>query len=395
MIKPRFLVIFSLFLAGLGAQPQLSERAQISLITGGPYQGELYSAFGHSAVRVYDPAQGINWVYNYGIFDFDQPNFYLNFAKGNLLYKCAKGYYPAFESAYRAENRYLKEQILALSPRQKQDYFNFLEWNARPENATYRYDYFYDNCATRIRDGLQKSLGRQLIFDSTYVQASKSIRELCDDYLRYQAWGDFGIDLALGLPMDKKASAWEYMFLPDYLAQGLAAAQLEINGKVQPLVDTKRNIAEAGSQPLPNQWASPSLVFFLLFGLSVVVTMYSWRQPEKARFWDALLFFTVGLIGLFLLLLWLATDHAAAARNLNLLWAWPLHLIAAFGLLQKGTSKPLKNYLWLWTIYAALLVSSWLWLPQDLSLALIPLTASLALRGWHRAWHGQPKKLLQ
>src|SRR6478752_4747802 len=143
---------------------QLTENATISVVTFGPWQGELYSAFGHSGFRVYDPEQQIDWLFNYGVFDFDQPNFYTNFAKGIPYYKLGVGDYQRYKAHYISYNRFVHEQVLNLTPAQAQKTFEYLQWNAKPENANYRYDYFYDNCATRIRDVIQTDFRESVKF---------------------------------------------------------------------------------------------------------------------------------------------------------------------------------------------------------------------------------------
>ncbi|HYC86358.1 MAG TPA: DUF4105 domain-containing protein, partial [Chryseosolibacter sp.] len=210
-----FLILISL-IPFLSQGQTLSERARVSVITCGPGQRVLYTAFGHSAFRIEDPVNGIDQVYNYGVFDFRRKNFYLNFARGQNYYKLAAYPYPNFEYEYIYFNRFIHQQVLNLDQGQKQAFFDFLEENAKPENATYLYDYFYDNCATRIRDVTQKVLGDSVRFDGSYIQTDYTIRELTDLYLDYQPWGDLGIDICLGLPMDKRAAPHEYMFLPDY-----------------------------------------------------------------------------------------------------------------------------------------------------------------------------------
>ncbi|MCU0398242.1 MAG: DUF4105 domain-containing protein, partial [Cyclobacteriaceae bacterium] len=204
----------------LSAQIKLSDQAEISVITCGPGQAELYSAFGHSAFRVFDPANQIDHAFNYGVFDFNQPNFYLNFARGHNNYRLAVQDYKRFEYTYVYYNRYVHEQVLNLNTFQKQKLFDYLIWNAQPENQYYRYDYFYDNCATKLPEIVSKVFGDSVQFDGSYISTSYSIRQLTDLYLNYQPWGDLGIDICLGLPMDKKASPYEYMFLPDYVESG-------------------------------------------------------------------------------------------------------------------------------------------------------------------------------
>lgn len=176
----RIVSIVALVLASLSAFAQeilLTNKAEISIITCGPDPNELYSAFGHSAVRVKDPANGIDYAFNYGVFDFDQPNFYLNFARGRNYYMLAVYNYSDFERAYKRDGRFIHEQVLQLTTFQRDKIFNFLMWNAQPENRTYRYDYYHDNCATRIRDILIKQLGEDLTVDSTFFEATHSFRQ--------------------------------------------------------------------------------------------------------------------------------------------------------------------------------------------------------------------------
>ena len=207
-MKKLFILVL-LYSSQLSAQQivTLSEQAEISVITCGPSQRELYTAFGHSAFRVNDPANGIDLAYNYGVFNFNQPNFYLNFARGYLYYRLGVEEFQDFVYPYMHFNRSVREQVLDLSREQKQKVFQFLQINARPENQQYRYDYFYNNCATKIRDVIVEALGEDAVqFDGSYVTTDYTIRELTDLYLKEQPWGDLGIDICLGLPMDKKAT---------------------------------------------------------------------------------------------------------------------------------------------------------------------------------------------
>src|SRR5690606_14945753 len=164
----RILIVFLLvpFLS-IGQSFQLSEHAEISVITCGPYQGELYSAFGHSAFRVHDPINQYDAAYNYGVFNFNQPNFYLNFTRGYLYYQLGVYDYPSFEAHYIEQDRYFHEQVLDLTPDQKQKLFDYLQWNAMPENSFYRYDYFYNNCATKMRDVVKYVLQDSVRFDES------------------------------------------------------------------------------------------------------------------------------------------------------------------------------------------------------------------------------------
>lgn len=378
----RFVLLLFLLPILVKGQIQLSNDAQIHVLTCGPYQGEVYSAFGHSAIRVYDPSQGIDLLYNYGIFDFDQPNFYLNFARGYLNYKLGVTTYNRFRDYYIYYNRFIHEQVLNLDSAQKQKYFDFLQWNAKPENQFYYYDYFYDNCATRVRDGLITVFGDDIKFDGSYITTDYTIRDLTDLYLDQQPWGDLGIDLGLGLPMDKKATPSMYMFLPDYLEQGFNHATIKQNGKEVPLV--KKTLQTYESKPEPHQGSliTPMIAFSTLFIIVAVITFLGFKKGKHIKSIDVVLFSVIGLLGWFLLLLWTATDHNAAARNMNLLWAVPLNFPFGLFILKKKIPTYLIKYFQSIFVLAVLLLITWAFLPQDLHNSLIPITAMLGMRAW-------------
>lgn len=239
------------------ANVPLSEDSEIIIVTIGPYQGEVWSAFGHSGIRIADPERRIDWFYNYGLYDFEQENFFLNFAQGLLKYKVGVSRYDRVVQFYKRQNRFIKEQKLNLTQEEKQQFFDFLQNNVKPENAEYLYNYVYDNCATKIRD-IPESLYPGIEFDFSYKQEGKTIRDLMDDYLAYQPWGDFAIDLGLGMQIDREATAYEYMFLPDYVFNAFAGATIDRDSIQAPLVKQ----AETTFSPSEEEFAN-GLLFLL------------------------------------------------------------------------------------------------------------------------------------
>ena len=357
-------------------QTLLSPQAELSIITCGPYQGELYSAFGHSAIRVVDPILGFDIAYNYGVFDFNQPNFYLNFTRGYLYYKLGIYSYPDFRDFYISYNRYVHEQILDIDSVQKQKIFSYLENNALPQNQTYRYDYFYNNCASKVRDVFAEVFKDQIKFDGSFIKTDYTIRDLTHNYLTQQPWGSLGIDICLGLPMDKKASPYEYMFLPDYIESSFDHTTLNGN----PMVKQKVAVYESVPEKTPFHWYHPWIVFGLLL-MSVSFFSYrDWKRKTTTKWFDVTLFSVLGLLGLLLFILWIATDHKAAANNFNLLWAFPLHLIGAIGLLKKNAGKWVPNYFTFTTIMTASLIGLWPLLPQQMNFYLLPLVFVILIR---------------
>ena len=361
-------------------QIRLSDQAEIHVLTCGPYQGELYSAFGHSAIRVHDPKTGLDWLYNYGVFDFDQPNFYLNFARGYLNYKLAVMDYSRFRDYYIYHNRYIHEQVLNLNKEQKQEFFNFLQWNSEPENQYYYYDYFYDNCATRVRDALIKTFDGNVEFDGSYIDTDYTIRDLTDIYLKHQPWGDLGIDICLGLPMDKKATPFMYMFLPDYIESAFNHATIKTDSGNVPLVKNTIITYSQRDEEIPSSILTPLNAFGVLFVIILFITIYGWKKNKAFKGIDMVFFIGIGLVGTLLFVLWVATDHKAAANNLNVLWALPTHLIVGIAMLRKNKPKWLTYYFLGYSVLGALMIIFWKVLPQEMHYSLIPIVLILVVR---------------
>ncbi len=379
MKKLVFAIIMVLGLKGAAQTLTLSPDAEISIITCGPWQGEVYSAFGHSALRIYDPVNDLDDAYNYGVFDFNQPYFYLNYTRGLLLFKLGIYPYRDFRDYYAYFNRYVIEQKLDLSQEQKQKIYEYLEWNAQPENETYRYDYFYNNCSSVIRDVLVKNLKDSLRFDDSFIKTDYTIRQLTDLYLKQQPWGDLGIDICLGLPMDKHATPYEYMFLPDYLEYFFDHATVTRNGETVPVVREKINVYTPHPQADEKSWFHPWVVFGAFLAIVIALSIYDLRRKRLSKWFDLILFGVVGLIGLLLLILWTATDHAAAAKNFNLLWALPTHLLI-FLIFRQKSARFLNRYFLIAGVVSLLTLAFWAFLPQQLHVFLIPFVISLACR---------------
>lgn len=375
-MRKAFILLFVLLSVSGFAQRQLSDSARISILTLGPYQGELYSAFGHSGIRIYDPESRMDLAFNYGVFDFDQPNFYLNFTRGNLLYMLGYYDYDLFRDHYISHNRFVHEQILDLTPQQKQHVFEYLVWNAQPQNKNYRYDYFYNNCATKVRDVFVDVFGDSMKFDDSYATPGYTIRDLTHAYLSEQPWGELGIEICLGQPMDKELTPYQYMFIPDYVESAFNHATL--NGK--PLVKKTVSVYESKAEETSFSIFHPWIVFGLFFLLTAGLTYRDWKRKQLSRWFDVMLFSLLGWLGLLLFILWIATDHEAAANNFNLLWAFPLHAIVAPMIFRKKYAGFVKKYFLAVEIILGTAVLFWFLLPQELNMFLMPFVAALIVR---------------
>ncbi|NJB81757.1 lipoprotein N-acyltransferase Lnb domain-containing protein [Wenyingzhuangia aestuarii] len=340
------LYILFFFTLSLFAQKktQLSPKAEISILTCAPGQNELYSSFGHSAIRVKDTANNLDRVYNYGTFDFNTPNFYLKFCQGKLLYQLSSYEFKYFPYTYYKENRWVKAQTLNLTKEQNQKVFDYLEWNALPENKDYQYDFFYDNCATKMHEVIEKSIGK-VDFDYTDFPKDLTHRELIHLYLVPNSWAKFGIDLALGSVIDKKASLKQYMFLPDYVYSGFKNSRL--NGS---------KLIEKENYVLPdynlkssktNFFVSPLFIALLLFSF----TLFSLVKKKKA--WISTLSLLYGILGLVVFSLWFLTEHSTTKMNMNILWASPLLFLFPF---IKNSLKTIVSYMGILQFIAFLII---------------------------------------
>jgi len=365
--------------------PVLTENAQISLITGEPGK-ELYTVFGHSAIRVYDPANGIDLVYNYGTFDFDAPGFYPKFLMGKLNYFLSVYDFKRMVYAYKYYNQSLYEQILNLNYNEKVALYNFINNNYLPENRYYLYDFFFDNCSSRIRDVLEIVLGDRLYFDDRHIKNPKTFRQLLDEFLLDSKWEDFGIDLIIGRPADVIASSREYMFLPYKLFDAFDYAVIIRGDEKSPLV--KATITIHQSVNIPENKAiqvSPLFLFWTLFIIILGLSLILNRNNKVFRYIDTILFSVVGFAGILISFLWFVTDHITTKDNLNLLWAFPLHLILPFIILRNKKATWIKYYLQFWMIFLILFLASWIILPQQLHIANIPIILILIVRFFYNS----------
>ncbi len=378
--KLRLILCFYVVLLSAAQAQTLSPQAQISLITCSPGD-ELYSMYGHSAIRVADPLLGVDYVFNYGTFDFDTPNFYGKFVRGKLNYQLSAANFPDFLASYQYHNRSVYEQVLNLTPSQKSGVLRFLQTNYQPENREYLYDFFFDNCATRIRDVFKNILRDSLQFDNQVARKNQSFRQIVGMYQNPFPWADFGVDLAMGVPSDRKAKAPEYMFIPDYLADGFAKATVQTSGGQKPFARPVTTLFQA-NQPvnLPDSVFSPLYLCWFLFGLGLLYTGWQYTRKRRGYMVDSILFGLIGILGAVLLFLTTGTDHKAFAKNLNLLWAIPLHLPVAFLLLRKKKSPFLKTYFLFTAVLMVVLVLAWRWLPQEYHPAFLPIVLLLAVR---------------
>lgn len=323
-----------------------TDHTQISVLTCAP-GNELYSLFGHTAIRVECPENALDIVFNYGTFDFHTEHFYLKYAQGLLPYQLSITSYENFIRSYVFDNRSVWSQRLLLDVRQKQRLLDLLTDNYKPENRTYLYNFLYDNCSTRVRDIIEASCGKAIQWH--VPDEHKSFWNLLDEYLVRMPWVKWGIHTILGQRGNRTATPYQYMFLPDYLLEGLEHATL--NGSL--LAAPVETLFEAEEATLANPWYGSPL---FIFSLASVVIIYLLCRFRSGRFLTSVafpLFLLSGIIGCLLVFLGGFTQHPMTAPNYNLIWANPVNLLIVPWLLRKELPRGVKKYL---TVYVWILV---------------------------------------
>ncbi len=370
--KYTFLFFFVLCINLINAQFQLSEKSEISIVTAGSGT-ELYEAFGHSAIRIKDPSSKLDLIYNYGVFDFNQPNFYTNFAKGNMIYSLARYDFKYFIASYRKDKRWLKQQVLNLNQQEKQAYFLFLENNALPKNRNYNYDPYFDNCATILREITDSILGNKIVFNDQYENTLLTFRNLTNKEIHWNTWGSFGLNLIAGIPLDQKATSKEFLFLPDYLFDSFKNASIIIDGKSEKLIKREDLLLNFKENEPKIAVFNPFLIFTILFLLVAFITYKDVKKDKRSRYLDFTILFITGFIGALLLFLWFFSSHSTAPYNFNILWAFGPNLIIAFLILKNDPKKWFSHYFKALLFLLICIPILWIFNIQCFPLAVIPL----------------------
>lgn len=375
----KLLYLFLTLCFALNAQQNvLSESSEISVLTIGPGRS-LNDAFGHSALRIKDKKNKIDTVYGYGAFNFNTPNFYLKFAQGKLNYSISKDDFQSFFQTYTYFNRTVKEQVLNLSQTEKQKLYNFLVNNYKPQNRAYLYEFFFDNCATKIKDVTSIALNNSISFSEPENFQQETFRTLIHNNLNRNSWGSLGIDVALGSVIDRKATPEEHMFLPENIYRFFENATIKNSNK--PLVKESKTLYIKKNKTNSSSFITSPLFVFGIIGLLILFITYKDNKKQKQSKWlDVILFSLTGLMGAFILLLWFATDHTGTHQNYNLLWAFVLNLFMIPQLLKKKASNWFIKYLKLLVILLCLLTLHWIIGVQVFAIALIPFLVALFVR---------------
>ncbi|PKP41928.1 MAG: hypothetical protein CVT93_06345 [Bacteroidetes bacterium HGW-Bacteroidetes-10] len=363
------ILLFTLLFLPLAARDTTgNNQLRISLITctGG---NELYSIFGHSALRVIDYEKGQDLIFNFGLFDFGTPNFYLKFMQGKLKYMLGVQYTEDFMAQYRAEGRGVEEQVLNLTPDQKLEILERLFYLYEPQNRYYLYSFLFKNCTTELRDLLKE----RTQFPEGI--SSHSFREMINSSVKDMKWTKAGINLLLGSNLDKEISSFEGMFLPDSLFTGLALSSREGVPFVTETITLAPREDRSAVEKTP-LLLSPEF----LFALILLVVLLSLFLPSLG-FADNIVLWVNALFGIVLPVIILMSDHVELQNNYNLLWCNPLYfalLLAKFFRFRKSALVLTAAAL----ISLAAMTVVWITGLQGFELSFGLISASLAIALW-------------
>ncbi len=297
------------------------------MLTCSPHE-EIYSLYGHSALRWHDlhqegPHAGEDIAFNWGIFNFKAPYFVLRFVFGLTDYELGPIPFRAFCAYYAEWNSSVTEQVLNLTNSEKKKLHQALLNNLKPENRIYRYNFFYDNCSTRPRNIIENCLNRKVQY-AEREDYTPTYRDMVRHAVRNHPWAKFGNDMLLGVKADLKTDLRQQEFLPENLLYDFDYAQLYADGKYMPLVKERRIIVPPGVQIIETDFPlTPTECACILLLISLLICFAEWKRRKTFIAWDVLLMVMQGLVGLVLFVM-LFSQHPTTSTNLQFLLFNPL-----------------------------------------------------------------------
>lgn len=361
----------------------LSPSAKISLLTHMPSDEAVYTLYGHTAIRIQDADNKVDAVFNYGIFDFDSPNFMYRFVKGETDYMVAVVPFNYYYREYKERGVSIIEQELNLNEAEKQNISNALLTNILPENRVYRYNYFYDNCSTRPRDIIEKNIQGSVKYTSN--NKTQTYRDLIHECVSSHPWIQFGIDLVIGADADKLIDDKQKHFLPIHLMTSYDGAKVvesdslhrNLLTKTNTLLESQKNVDTSSTTT-----NSPLIYGCLLLAVSLIISTFTIKGKYLVwgRLYDFLLFVIFGLVGSVIFFLMFFSEHPCTNPNWNITWLNPLELVFAFLFLIKYLAKYVYYYHFINFVLLTLFVLAWFLIPQHLELAFLPFILSIWIR---------------
>jgi hypothetical protein len=381
-MKKIFIFCLLIFLANSrGIFSQSSNDTLTYLLTCGPGT-ETYSIYGHSALRIVIPGKHTDKVYNWGVFDYETPNFAWKFAKGRLDYMLDTEIFNGFLKGYYFEKRYVYSQKINIDSKATSKLLELINENLKPENIKYRYDFFYDDCTTRIRDLLERSIGNKLIYPPPESGKLPTFRDLVGKYQNPYPWLKFGVDLIMGSTADKQASFRDRMFLPIDMKDELSKSVIQRSEKRIPLLQNPEVLLDFEAPLIKERFlTSPPCVFTAI--IIIILIMAALIKSRKIiRIIDIIIYSVFSVLSILMIFFNFFTDHAQMKWNLNIIWLNPLIIVCLVMLMLNKTGT-----LWFRIVFfisAGFLVLQFI-LPQEFNIAFSLLTIILLIRSSARS----------
>lgn len=355
------------------------DSIQISLLTCTPGP-QVYALYGHMAIRYQNLLSGDDFVFNYGTFDMSAPFFIPKFVLGLMDYQLGGVPYEYFHRHYSGDGADIIAQVLNLTPEEEVKLMNLLLENYKPENREYRYNFLYDNCATRPRDILEKCVDGEIVYSQDTIQAT--YRMLLHEFNDRWPWSKLGVDLVLGAEADRLINARQKDFLPSYLMEHFnQAVILDGNGAKRPLVKSV-NVDKA-TFPLderPEFPLSPMACALIILSISLVVSFGEFLKKKIAYWYDLFIFLAQGFTGIILFILFFLSEHPCTGSNWLIILFNPIPLLFLPRIINRGKHLRKDLYHIIYGVILTLFIIFFGLIPQDIPLAVLPLALVLLFR---------------
>lgn len=375
----RLFVFYTLLYICTGGQAMPADSLDVSLMTCAPGQ-EVYALYGHTAIRVNNYATGEDWVFNYGMFSFNRPNFIWRFTRGECDYQIGAAPFEYFIQEYAERGSAVYQQTLNLTTSEKLRLWALLTENMLPENRVYLYNFFYDNCTTRARDRIEEAVSGEIVYPRS--DTVRTYREIVHQYTRRHPWAELGNDICLGCEADRPIGIRQEMFAPFFLMRYFEDAVIKDSaGRVRPLVLSTAQVVE-GRQDADDAGSgvSPALCAWGLFVVVLLLTCDEYRRLKCFWWLDALLMTLVGGMGLVVTFLFFFSIHPTVGSNWQI-WVFnPMPLLAMPRVVYCAVKGKKTYYHEVNMLVLMFFILFSVWIPQDFCVVVVPLALTLWLR---------------
>ena len=369
--------IFCLFMGvAFSVQSQSTDSIRFSLLTCAPGT-EIYSLFGHTAIRYENYTRRIDVAFNYGMFSFNTPNFIFRFVAGETDYQLGITPYSYFEAEYAMRGSSVYQQVLNLTQSEKERLLTILENNYLPESRIYRYNYFYDNCTTRARDKIEECIEGKVVYSDSL--SGKSYRSIVHEFTAGSPWNEFGIDLCLGAEADKEINKRQQMFSPFYMKYYASNAYIvDAGGTRRPLILDETKIVDVEPEEVqPGFILSPLMCGALFLALCVVMAWGQWKTQRIWWGWDIVLYGLQGLAGCIIAFLFFFSVHPTVGSNWLLILFNPIPLLYLPFMVYKAVKRKKDYYHVGNMVYLTLFITILPFCGQEFNLTVLPLALGL------------------